>query len=76
MCHQVRGTTAGGRVAPDLTHVGSRRTLAADTIANTAEQMTEWLRDPDEVKEGTTMPAPELTDDEIRDVVAYLQGLE
>jgi cytochrome c1 len=38
--------------------------------------MTEWLRDPDEVKEGTTMPAPELTDDEVRDLVAYLQGLE
>jgi cytochrome c oxidase subunit 2 len=78
-CHEVVGgpTVSGPREAgPDLTHVGSRRTLAADTIANTAEQMTEWLRDPDEVKEGTTMPAPELTDDEISDLVAYLQGLE
>ena len=38
--------------------------------------MAEWLRDPDAVKEGTTMPAPELTEAEIADLVAYLEGLE
>jgi cytochrome c oxidase subunit 2 len=78
-CHEVAGgpMASGPREAgPNLTHVGSRRTLAADTVANTPELMTKWLRDPDEVKEGTTMPAPELTDDEISDLVAYLQGLE
>ena len=71
-----RRRVALASAGPDLTHVASRRTLAADTIANTPELMTEWLRDPDEVKEGTTMPAPELTESEIRDLVAYLQGLE
>ena len=68
-CHEVGGRTDGewtAQAGPDLTHVGSRRTMAADTIANTAEQMTEWLRDPDEVKEGTTMPTPELTDERDR----------
>lgn len=77
-CHVVDGgptATAGSDPGPDLTHVGSRRTLAADTIANTPELMADWLRDPDEVKEGTTMPAPELTEDEVADLVAYLQGL-
>ncbi len=79
VCHEVTGGPAASgprEVGPDLTHVGSRRTLAADTIANTPELMTEWLRDPDEVKEGTTMPAPALTESEISDLVAYLQGLE
>jgi len=78
-CHVIDGgpvATAGREPGPDLTHVGSRRTLAADTIANTPELMAEWLRDPNEVKEGTTMPAPELTDDEVANLVAYLQGLQ
>ena len=32
MCHQVRGTSAGGKVAPDLTHFGSRRTHRAPAL--------------------------------------------
>src|SRR5688500_13396936 len=32
MCHTVRGTDAGGRTAPDLTHIATRSTLGAGTI--------------------------------------------
>ncbi|MDQ3470728.1 MAG: cytochrome c oxidase subunit II [Actinomycetota bacterium] len=77
-CHTVAGVTSANEATtpgPDLTHVASRRTLAADTIANTSEELARWLRDPDAVKPGTTMPAPELTDDELADLVAYLDGL-
>ena len=35
MCHAIAGTSAGGRTAPDLTHVASRSTLAAGTLPNT-----------------------------------------
>jgi cytochrome c oxidase subunit 2 len=34
MCHQVRGAVAGGRVAPDLTHIASRQLIASDTFPN------------------------------------------
>jgi len=74
-CHRIGDTTAS-EDGPDLTHVASRRTLAADTIENTTEQLTRWLRDPDAVKPGTTMPTPELSDEQIADLVAYVEGLE
>src|SRR5204862_544026 len=35
MCHTVVGTRAGSKVGPDLTHVGSRSTIAAATLQNT-----------------------------------------
>ncbi len=74
-CHAIRGTQAGSRVGPDLTHVGSRRTIAAGTLANTPDQLARWLRDPQAIKPGTRMPATPLTDDELRSVVAYLGSL-
>ena len=77
-CHTVRGAPEAGAATmpgPDLTHVASRSTLAAATIPNTPVELARWLRDPDAVKPGTTMPAPELTADEIDDLVAYLDSL-
>ena len=35
LCHAVRGTGAGGAIGPDLTHVASRRTIAAGMLPNT-----------------------------------------
>ena len=76
MCHTVRGTLAGARIAPDLTHVGSRPTLAAGVLPNTDEALDMWLRDPQAVKPGNKMPVPGLSDDDRRAVVAYLRGLK
>jgi cytochrome c oxidase subunit 2 len=74
-CHTIRGTQAGSRVGPDLTHIGSRRTIAAGTLPNTREHLTEWVRDPQSIKPGTRMPANRLGDDDLRAVVAYLESL-
>lgn len=74
-CHTVRGVVTGDGSAPDLTHVASRSTLLSDTIENTTVGLTEFLRDPDEVKVGTGMPPPTLTEEELADVVAFLEGL-
>ena len=76
MCHTVRGTTAGARIAPDLTHVGSRPTLAAGVLPNTDEALDRWLRDPQAIKPGNKMPIPGLSDDDRRALVAYLRGLK
>ncbi len=75
MCHTIRGTAAQGEMGPDLTHVGSRRTLAANTLRNTPEHLRRWLADPQQVKEGTQMEAPDLTPAELDELVAYLGEL-
>jgi cytochrome c oxidase subunit II len=74
-CHTIRGTSARGGVGPDLTHVATRRTLAALTIPNNGRFLTRWIADPQHVKPGNKMPAIELTAAERRDVVAYLESL-
>ena len=76
MCHTVRGTLAGARIAPDLTHIGSRPTLAAGVLPNTDEALDRWLRDPQAIKPGNKMPVPGLSDDDRRALVMYLRGLK
>ena len=46
MCHTIAGTSAGGRTAPDLTHIASRSTLGAGSIPNTREHLAGWIADP------------------------------
>ncbi len=75
-CHSITGLMTRGRVAPDLTHVGSRTTLAAGTISNTPENLGKWLRDPQSVKRGVLMPDTGLETDQITDLIAYLEGLK
>jgi cytochrome c oxidase subunit II len=75
-CHTIRGTQAGSRVGPELTHVGSRRTTAAGTLPNTREELTRWVRNPQAIKPGTRMPATHLSDDDLAAVVAYLESLD
>ena len=75
-CHTIRGTRAGGPVGPDLTHVGSRETLAANTIPNTRAELSRWIRDPQHLKPGNRMPGLDLTDSQVDALVAYLAGLK
>jgi cytochrome c oxidase subunit 2 len=76
MCHQIRGTTAGGQVGPDLTHVGSRLTVAAGELPLTRGSLAAWIADPQGVKPGNRMPMVPLGSDELNAVSAYLEGLK
>ena len=76
MCHAVRGTSAGARKAPDLTHVGSRLTLAAGTLVNDAAQMKRWIRNPQAVKPGSNMPGSSLGEADLDALVAWLGSLK
>ena len=77
-CHTISGTNARGEVGPNLTHVGSRKSIAAGVLENTPQEMTRWIEDPEAIKPGAKMPAFKgaMSDDDIAAVVAYLQSLK
>ena len=56
--------------------MASRSSLAGGILENTPENLARWLHDPQAVKYGNLMKLPRpLTDDEVRDLVAYLETL-
>ena len=75
-CHQIRGTPARGLVGPDLTHLMSRRTLAAGTIPNTRDELANWIIDPQEFKPGNKMPALNIDGPELDALLVYLRSLK
>jgi cytochrome c oxidase subunit II len=76
MCHTIRGTEAGARNAPDLTHVASRRFIAAGTLPNTADNLARWILDAHAIKPGTLMPPNPLNENDLRAIVAYIGTLK
>jgi cytochrome c oxidase subunit II len=75
-CHTIRGTPMAGVVGPDLTHVGSRMTLAAGALTNTPAHMHAWIEDPQGIKPECLMPTIPLTSQQLDELVAYLQELK
>jgi cytochrome c oxidase subunit 2 len=76
MCHNITGTLAGGRTAPDLTHIASRRTIGAGSVPNTRGYLAGWIADPQHIKPGSRMPSVGLHDEELLAVLAYLETLK
>ncbi|MCS7469287.1 cytochrome c oxidase subunit II [Stieleria sp. ICT_E10.1] len=75
-CHTIRGTDAGGRVGPDLTHFGGRLSLGAGIKTNDADNLRRWISRTHDVKPGVQMPAfKSLSDRELDSIVAYLEQL-
>lgn len=68
----VRG--ARGTVAAPLTDFGERHYIAG-RLPNNADNLTRWILDPQEVDPGTAMPSVGLSEQEARDVAAYLLSL-
>ena len=75
MCHTIRGTQAGARTAPDLTHFASRSTIGAGTAPNTRGYLAGWIADPQQLKPGTRMPPTGLAGEDLQAVLAYLETL-
>jgi cytochrome c oxidase subunit 2 len=75
-CHVVRGTAAKGRVGPDLTHVGSRRTLGAGRMDNEVSTVRAWIASPAAFKPGAHMPAFRmLPPPDLHALAAYIESL-
>jgi cytochrome c oxidase subunit 2 len=75
LCHNIEGTLAGSHAGPDLTHLASRRTLAAGTIRNTRGNLAGWIVDPQRIKPGAHMPPNQLAPDDLEALLTYLQSL-
>jgi cytochrome c oxidase subunit 2 len=75
-CHAIRGTVAGGNVGPDLTHIGSRATIGAGIAPRTPENLAAWIGDARSIKPGVLMPPYTFSDDDLRALAAFLNGLK
>jgi cytochrome c oxidase subunit 2 len=75
-CHTIRGTDARGTLGPDLTHVGSRPTIAAGLLPTTADSLEQWITHTQTYKPGAYMPPfSTLPPEELQALGAYLVGL-
>ena len=74
-CHSVRGTDAAGDQGPDLSHLMARASLAAVSLPNDHQGLARWISDPQSVKPGSLMPAPQLSGAELAQVQSYLETL-
>ena len=74
-CHVAPGMPNGGQIGPNQTHFSQRPTIAGGVLPNTPEAVERWLKDPPAIKPGTLMPDLSLTDEQIKDLTAYLYSL-
>lgn len=76
-CHMVRGTLAGGHVAPDLTHIGSRKYIGANTFKNNDAYLEAWITHAQSLKPGCKMPnITQYSGAQLRALAAYLRQLQ
>ena len=77
LCHSIRGTNAHGTVGPDLTHVASRRGIAANALPNETATLEAWVTHAQSLKPYAQMPnITAFNGEDLRALVAYLQGLK
>jgi cytochrome c oxidase subunit II len=76
-CHAVRGTSAAGRLGPDLTHLASRHAIAAETLPMSRENLALWLTDNEKLKPGNLMPEyADMPPGDLDALTAYLTSLK
>ena len=77
LCHTIRGTDAHGLVGPDLTHLAGRKGLAANSYPNSTAYLEAWVTHAQTMKPDAQMPnVTAFTGDDLRALVAYLEGLK
>ena len=75
MCHTIRGTSAGSRFGPDLTHVAARQTIAAGTLPTTRGHLAGWITDSQSIKPGNRMPPNVLSGEDLQALLTYIESL-
>jgi cytochrome c oxidase subunit 2 len=75
-CHNITGISTNAHVGPDLTHISLRKTILSGMLPNTVQNLADWLRDPQKIKEGAHMPNFMLSPEEINALITYLEDLK
>ncbi|MFS0773416.1 c-type cytochrome [Sphingomonas sp. 1P08PE] len=76
-CHAIRGAGPPSHIGPDLTHFGSRHTLAAGILPMTTANVAGFIRDPGRTKPGVRMPAfTHMSNADAVQIARYLEGLK
>jgi cytochrome c oxidase subunit 2 len=75
-CHAITGQPAYGTIGPNLTHLASRRTIAAGTLPNTRGNLAGWIVDPQSIKPAARMPANQLEPKDLMALLDYLESLK
>jgi cytochrome c oxidase subunit 2 len=75
-CHTIDGTAAVASIGPNLTHISRRQEIGGGVLENSPENLGRWLTNPQEFKPGCKMPNFNLTNQEVRQLVSYLESLE
>jgi cytochrome c oxidase subunit 2 len=76
MCHSIGGTPARASVGPSLTHIASRKYLAAGTLKNNRGNLSGWILDPQLIKPGVKMPQNNLAPDDLNELLDYMDTLK
>jgi cytochrome c oxidase subunit II len=91
-CHMINGNPVMmGVIGPNLTHIATRTTIAGGLFPNDTKHLARWIKNSRAMKPGVIMPTigkgeydpvtktampMGLTDEQIADIVAYLQALK
>jgi cytochrome c2 len=74
-CHSIPGVDgARGRVAVPLAGFGARSYIAG-RLPNADDTLVRWIVDPAALVPGTLMPSMGVSEDDARDMAAYLRTL-
>ena len=74
-CHTIPGIVgADGQIGPPLAGIANRMYVGG-VVTNTPDNMIRWIVDPKAIDSKTAMPSVGLTQDQARDVAAYLYTL-
>lgn len=74
-CHRIAGTAANGLAGPDLSHVGSRRSLGAGILPNNRGTLIGWIGDSQSIKPGNRMPPyTSLPGEDLQALADYLEA--
>ncbi len=75
-CHSIDGTKATAQVAPNLTHISGRKTIGDGVLENNADNLAQWIKNPQKFKPGCLMPNMRLSDSDAHDMAVYLENLK
>lgn len=75
-CHNIAGLSTDAHIGPDLTHIFQRKTILSGMLPTTRKCITDWIENPQKIKEGAHMPDFMLEPDEINAIVTYLEDLK